>query len=533
MLSLHSLVACFALTGVGQTELLDFTAPWCGPCQQMQPIVDGLASQGLPVRKVNYDQERALVTRYNVTAIPCFVMLVDGKEVDRVVGGTTRARLEEMLKKASARAPLAARPGKNVTFADNAPPVTLRGQSPDAVQAVATTHLGAPHAPPAEPAMPAHISSDPLVTQPSTLGQGPHREALAAAGPEMAQNKQAAEKCLAASVRLKVEDPGGNSVGSGTIIDARDGEALVLTCGHIFRESKGKGSVYVDLFGPGAPKRLTAHLIGFDLKRDVGLVSFHTDAPVAAARLAPVDFKVKRGDLVISVGCDNGREPSVRASHVTNTDKFLPPPNIQVAGQPVEGRSGGGLFTSDGMVIGVCNAADPSDNEGLYAGVGSIYGELSRKGLTAVVAPSTTRTPASHEIPAMASAMPTPARPDQTPRAVLTSDTGPRGSLAGQIGAVALAPSGGTLVDKLRDAGGSAEVICIVRPLSDPHGMSEVLVVDHASPELLRQLAAEGHTKPARRLTSLETKSEPATRSRDELPTADSWQPNLGARRFR
>ena len=55
---------------------------------------------------------------------------------------------------------------------------------------------------------------------------------------------------IAASVRLRVEDADGHSCGSGTIIDARGGEALILTCGHIFRDSKGKGRIEVDLPGP-------------------------------------------------------------------------------------------------------------------------------------------------------------------------------------------------------------------------------------------------------------------------------------------
>ena len=62
---------------------------------------------------------------------------------------------------------------------------------------------------------------------------------------------------IAASVRLRVEDPDGRSCGSGTIIDARQGEALILTCGHIFRDSKGKGPIEVDLFGPGGVQRVT------------------------------------------------------------------------------------------------------------------------------------------------------------------------------------------------------------------------------------------------------------------------------------
>ena len=82
---------------------------------------------------------------------------------------------------------------------------------------------------------------------------------------------------------------------------------------------------------------------------------------------------------VVSVGCNNGDAPTVRHSQVTSLDKFHGPPNIQVAGQPVEGRSGGGLFSSEGYVIGVCNAADPSDKEGLFAALASIYAELDRK----------------------------------------------------------------------------------------------------------------------------------------------------------
>ena len=61
---------------------------------------------------------------------------------------------------------------------------------------------------------------------------------------------------IESSVRLNIADPAGSSYGSGTIIDARQGEALVLTCGHIFRDSKGQGTITVDLFGAGAAQKL-------------------------------------------------------------------------------------------------------------------------------------------------------------------------------------------------------------------------------------------------------------------------------------
>ena len=76
---------------------------------------------------------------------------------------------------------------------------------------------------------------------------------------------------LAASVRLRVEDPQGHSCGSGTIIDARaGGEALVLTCGHLFRDSKGTGKIEVDVYGPAPAVRVPGRLVAYDLERDVG-----------------------------------------------------------------------------------------------------------------------------------------------------------------------------------------------------------------------------------------------------------------------
>ncbi|HEY1600037.1 MAG TPA: thioredoxin domain-containing protein [Pirellulales bacterium] len=547
MLSLHSIVACLAVSGVGQTELIDFSASWCGPCRQMQPIVDALAAQGKPVRKVDIDQDKALAARFGVTSIPCFVMLVDGQEVDRVVGGTSRARLEQMLQLASRSrssqpsGPSAAA-GNAATFAGGSflpppampPAPAMRGQSPDAgISGPGRPSTFAPDAAVQGVSLPGQLSQQPLVTSDPTVGQGPHREALTAAGDAIARNNQAAEKCLASSVRLKVEDADGNSVGSGTIIDARAGEALVLTCGHIFRESKGNGNIFIDLFGPGSPKRVPGQLIGYDLKRDVGLVTFRPGVHVIVAKVAPTDYMVKRGDAVISVGCDNGREPSARVSHVASTDKYAPAPNIQVVGQPVEGRSGGGLFTAEGFVIGVCNAADPADNEGLYAGIGAIHGELTRKGLTEMIAAPTALP--SRELPAMAQEMPAAGRPGAAPRVVPTSADDPRGPLAGQMGDAPLTPAERSLLEKIRSGAGDAEVVCIVRPLTDPHAMSEIVVVDHASPELLRQLSLEGHAQQARRLASIANKPAAATqnRPREILDAARSWQPNTVAPRFK
>ena len=74
-------------------------------------------------------------------------------------------------------------------------------------------------------------------------------------------------RLLAASVRLRIDDPDGHSTGSGTIIDARAGEALVLTCGHIFRDSKGAEKSASTCSVPCALRGVEGRLISYDLRR--------------------------------------------------------------------------------------------------------------------------------------------------------------------------------------------------------------------------------------------------------------------------
>ena len=202
-----------------------------------------------------------------------------------------------------------------------------------------------------------------------------------------AQSNRLDAHLMAATVRLRIEDADGHSCGSGTIIDTRGGKALILTCGHIFRDSGGKGKIEVDLFGPTPAERVPGNLVAWDEKRDVGLLWIKTPGPVEVARVAPPSYQVSPGDEVVNAGCNNGDDPTARHSRVASLDKFMGPPNLQVGGLPVQGRSGGGLFSDEGLVIGVCNAADPQDNEGLYAALGSLYAELDEADLSHVYQP--------------------------------------------------------------------------------------------------------------------------------------------------
>ena len=71
----------------------DFWAEWCGPCRAIAPVLESLAEDfdgKVKIVKINVDQENELANKYNVSAIPSLIILKDGKEIDRIVGGATK-----------------------------------------------------------------------------------------------------------------------------------------------------------------------------------------------------------------------------------------------------------------------------------------------------------------------------------------------------------------------------------------------------------------------------------------------------------
>lgn len=83
--------------------LVDFWAPWCGPCRMVSPIVDQIADElagRLVVAKCNVDENQDIAMRYGVMSIPTLVMLKSGQEAMRTVGAMPKARLAAEIEKA-------------------------------------------------------------------------------------------------------------------------------------------------------------------------------------------------------------------------------------------------------------------------------------------------------------------------------------------------------------------------------------------------------------------------------------------------
>jgi thioredoxin 1 len=77
--------------------LVDFWAPWCGPCRQVAPVVEEIAGEKagqLKVMKLNTDENQQTAIKYNVLSIPTLIVFKNGQEAKRVIGAYPKKKLE-------------------------------------------------------------------------------------------------------------------------------------------------------------------------------------------------------------------------------------------------------------------------------------------------------------------------------------------------------------------------------------------------------------------------------------------------------
>jgi hypothetical protein len=136
--------------------------------------------------------------------------------------------------------------------------------------------------------------------------------------------------------------------------------------------------------------------IDYDFDHDVGLIRIKPGRRLPYARVVPAHWTPRNGMEMITCGCSEGRDATAWNTQITSATMRGRLSGgyeaIECVHAPKQGRSGGGLFTSDGYVAGVCDFAEPMGNHGLYAHPTSIYALLDRNKLMALYAPVSSKT---------------------------------------------------------------------------------------------------------------------------------------------
>ncbi len=525
--------------------VIHFVKDDCAPCKQTQPAIDQLRQEGWTVRTVNTDREPLLVRKFAIQSVPTMVFVSGGREADRIVGA---APIEQIQKRVAAvfnatglsrtSNPKAATDptthssvqapqllsSQNRTPAPAESP-TVRGQSP-ALGAFPMLDASAPVRPafnqlasatastaaslagtadqlrneledrgqqileqaaeiPQIASRAIERSRDNSVVQAIAAGIAPRPGVIPTEGVDL---QKAISRAQAATVRIRVEEQNTLAFGTGTVIDVRGNEALVLTCGHLFRDMKDQSTLSIDVYsGPSQSTNVKAVYVHHKIDNgapDVGFLSFALPFPIEPVPLIPRSQRLAIQQAVFSFGCDHGQNPTRHDTKVKSINRYLGPKNLEIEGAPAVGRSGGGLFDTAGRLVGVCNAAEPTGNSGIYLSADEIYAQLEALGqphlipdhngespvaLAGGAAPSGNAAadfmvvPATQNLPRQIPARSSPANvrwPDEQVTSI-------RSAPGNSAGAPVRGSDGGSLTCIVRDANGQEQVIRIASPSAE------------------------------------------------------------------
>lgn len=471
---MHVVALCLMAAAVTAADpeavVLEFTAPdRCPPCQQIAPLVHRLQREGFPLQIVNADENAFACQQHRVISIPTFVLMIAGREVDRLEGKPSEGDLRRMCD----RARLA-----NTNAAPKVEIIPPKSEVPD---------------------------PKPEITKPNAP--------IIRAKQVDAENSPTSKSTdpLQACLRIRVKDSQGINFGTGTIIDSREGRTTILTCGHIFRKIDDKPLIEVDIFNGTKHETTVGHVLRYDLERDIGLIWIPTARPLPVAAIAGLSNATTVGQHVFSIGCSAGEPPTKLQHRVTCLNRYNGPDNIECTGVPVQGRSGGGLFDTAGRLIGVCIAADQRDQRGLYSGLQPIHDMLDQAKLSHLHPQGEPRPKAdslaTREAVTVPARIEEPAFDDEDSESTTKELAGPFASSKShsepeeslERPKLAAATLGIPVTPAMNDSDSASEfdpkveseVVCIIRPLNNPRGASRVVIINRASAKFLSQLSGE------------------------------------------
>jgi thiol-disulfide isomerase/thioredoxin/S1-C subfamily serine protease len=526
-----------AISGQSDCTIVYFGAANCAPCEQMTPVLSQLQQEGWDIRAVDASQNAPAARQYRIQNLPTLVIVSNSKEVDRIVGAVSYEQLHSRFLRAAARtqsstpAPLAnsqspkntapsntasANTASSNTASSNTAPANtvptntapagyqgpiVRGQSPASngfpMLADSPSNFASisPNASDAQVVSALHET--PAATTSATLELGDSSLAVRSAPALLAQSvaqaspvrptltiDQAIARAADATVRIKVEESNTTAYGTGTIIDVHGSEALVLTCGHLFRDMKPGSQLSVELFaGTQREMSVFAQLIDFKAEEeDIGLLSFQLPVAIEPVEILPRAEKLQIGQPAFSFGCDHGNDPTRRDTQIRNINRYIGAANVEILGAPAVGRSGGGLFDVQGRLIGVCNAADATDDEGIYAAAEVVYTQIERLGMAHLF-------DAEHPAPIQLASAPTnnpPVQPASFAQPAVLAQPAGQPTFGAQNGDQSNSGWNQEQYNQTLDSSPETqEIICIVR---DREGQSRIVTIPGPSPELLRAI---------------------------------------------
>ena len=465
--------------GVGpRGYVLEFSGKTCPPCQQMAPIVSKLEREGLPIRKVDVEEERSLAEQYQVSSIPTFILIVDDQEVERMSGAQAEGRIRQML----ARVPGPARGASNdrleVDLGDSAPLPRPEVTVPTEPRPPQKKYDNAVAEKDESPSRLWPFNKKPKPLAPSTVrGNNPSPMP----GADVLATVPVTP--MDASVRLRVMT--GNKLvrGSGTIIESLAGRTTILTCSHISRGATDDTKVEVDIFRDGQPTTYVGTLVGSDPVADIGLITIPTGEALPASPLASAFLVPTIGAKVVSIGCGGGEVPSREQLRVMDVNRYKGPDTLVCTGIPFQGRSGGGLFDESGALVGVCFAADETGKSGVYCGVKPIFDLLAKHDMDHLVPSSEAETlTADSDVVPPASDLPGEDRlGDEAPFAKMPSSPPARQA--------AVPPSQTPAAEEF--AADDAEVVVVIRSRSAGSAGDKVILIHKPSRKFLQFVEGE------------------------------------------